>query len=92
MVKYIQNENCPYRLVDEHVFVLEPINSNFIKLNKTGSVIWMLIETAKTKEDIFKDLQNIFDINEQNETQIRGEIDAFLNMLMAKNLIISKSE
>lgn len=60
------NPDIVWRDQDENVLVFDPADGKIYKTNKSGAIVWKLLE--KPEEEIVAELMKIFDVDEEAAT------------------------
>lgn len=57
------NPDIVWREQDENVLVFDPADGKIYKTNKTGALVWKLLE--KHADNIVEELMNVYDVDEK---------------------------
>jgi len=83
--KFIKrSDNVPHREVQGELLLLNVIDGSYFGLNKTGELIWKMLDGTKTVPDIIEALKGRFNLGENTA---KKHLNDFLRELKRYNLI-----
>ncbi len=83
---YIRNHNMEFLEIDENSLVVYDENGGDTHyINETGKTIVELLETQKTKEELLRQLCELY---EASPEEISEGVDQFLDELLAKKVVV----
>ncbi len=85
-MRYIQNKDVAWRMVDHEAVLVEPTTSLVVGLSTSGALLWEFLENAHTVDEMVDLLQQRFD--DQLREQLQTDTQAFLDELMRESLLV----
>ncbi|HZH89980.1 MAG TPA: PqqD family protein [Pyrinomonadaceae bacterium] len=83
------HEHIVFTEFDDTEGVLVDLNSKrYYTLNETAMIIWRGLEGKRTREEIIRDLTDIYDVASEHAAQ---SLDNLLSMLQSRKLLSSDS-
>lgn len=70
--------------VADEILMLNIARGEYVGLNETGAVIWELLETPKTIEQLVASLLAQFEVD---ASQATAEVDAFIQQALQKGMV-----
>ena len=70
--------------IDDDRVLMDPDCGSYFALNSVASVIWELLKSPHTTDELVASLLNQYDIS---ESVCRSEVTAFIDQLVKKNLL-----
>ena len=77
-----------WRALDGNAVLLAPISGNVRVLNGIGTIIWKQLAAGRTPENIRADLLAGY---EATPEQVDADLDEFLTMLLAEEMLLSEA-
>jgi hypothetical protein len=87
--KIKRNGNSSFQIADGKAVVMLAVNSNIFTLNEIGTVIWELLETPKTVEELVAGIMKKFP--DDNQDAIMVDVDAFIMDCLKEQLLIQEA-
>ncbi|MFH1159979.1 MAG: PqqD family protein [bacterium] len=84
--KIKRNANSSFQIADGKAVVMLAVNSNIFTLNEIGTLLWELLDTPKTIEELVSGAQKKFP--EDNQGTIRQEILEFIKECLTEQLLV----
>ena len=81
-----RNSNSAFQIADEKAVIMLAENSNIFTLSETGTVIWNILETPKTVEELLAGLYEKF--TDDDKEAIKNDLMSFIHECTADKLII----
>jgi len=86
--KIKRNVNSSFQIADGKAVVMLAVNSNIFTLNEIGTVIWELLDTPKSIEELVSGTQKKFP--EDNQETILEDILEFIKECLTEQLLIQE--
>lgn len=86
--KVKRNTNSSFQIADGKAVVMLAVNSNIFTLNEIGTVIWQLLDTPKTIEELTADTLKKFP--GENPQTITEDILGFTSECIKEQLLIQE--
>lgn len=80
----VQRDDVLWRQLDDQVLVLDVPRSRYLRLNRSGSVLWQALTTPRTTADLVDVLVRTYDLDDQ---RARADVAAFLSALSERGLL-----
>ena len=85
-MRYTQNKDVAWRMVDQEAILVEPTTSLVVGLSTTGALLWEFLENPHTVNEMVDLLQQNF--SEQPRAQLESDAKIFVDELMRESLIV----
>jgi hypothetical protein len=86
----IPHEHIVFTEFDDTEGVLVDLNSKrYYTLNETAMIIWRGLEGKRTREEIIRDITDVYDVTPEHAAQ---SLDNLLSTLQARKLLPSDSD
>ena len=85
---YRQNPDVCGADLDGEMCLFDPSKAVYLNLNGSGSVIWNLLEEPRDREDLMVVLLERYEVE---EATCRREIEAFLQEITERGLVLQES-
>lgn len=86
MKRWRQGSDVAARRVDDRVVLVNLQTNHIYSLNSTGSRLWELLESARTRDELVAELREEFEVDEGDA---EGETDRLLAELEQASLVTS---
>lgn len=86
MKRWRQGSDVAARRVDDRVVLVNLQTNHIYSLNSTGSRLWELLESARTRDELVAELREEFEVD---EADAEGETDRLLAELEQASLVTS---
>lgn len=87
-MKVRRNTNSSFQIADGKAVVMLAVNSNIFTLNEIGTVIWQLLDTPRTIEDLTAVTLKKFP--DEDQEVIRKDILEFITDCVREKLLIQE--
>lgn len=84
MKNFIKNKTCLTTKLEGRMIILDTETGVYFEINETGTIIWDLLSSSKSREKIIEKIMMEFNAP---ENEIVRDVDDFLNMCIKKGLI-----
>jgi len=84
MAYKINKEDVVWRDINGEIVVLNCDSGNYYLLNKTGSLIWKLIERNTTQNEVVKKIKQKYKVS---QSQAAKDVGTLINHLKQESLI-----
>ena len=81
---FVRNPEICAAELDGEICLFEPVKSEYLNLNKTGSAIWNLLEEPNTMEFLLTELQNRYLVD---CSTCRQETEAFIREAIKRGML-----
>ena len=82
MKNFIKNKTCLTTKLEGRMIILDTETGVYFEINETGTIIWDLLSSSKSREKIIEKIMMEF-----NAPENVRDVDDFLNMCIKKGLI-----
>lgn len=86
--RYTQSREVLQRTVSEDVLLAVPDRSDMERLSGTSAVVWKLLESPKTLDEIVETLADAYGAS---PATIRADVEALLDSMRYKNLLTTET-
>ncbi|MCF7810899.1 PqqD family protein [bacterium] len=84
MLKFKQNDDIAYRVIDGEAVLLNPVNNEIHQLNETGTFMWEQHAEPQTQETLAAAVCNEFEVDYERAIK---DVEMFTRDLLNKGLI-----
>lgn len=80
----LRDDDVVWRAVEEEIVILDRLTWEYLTVNHSGTVLWRSLVGGATRNALVRTLIHEYEIGEDLAA---GDVDAFLSMLGARNLL-----
>lgn len=86
MTLRLRTEDLEWREIDSDIVILDGRDATYLTLNGSGALLWRLLATDATREELVEALLENYEVDHLTAT---ADIDAFLATLSEQGLLAS---
>lgn len=80
----IRGERLVWRALEDEIIALDMRSSNYLRFNASGAVLWKLLSTGTTRQELVSALTSGFGLS---AADARSDVDAFIGQLRDNALV-----
>jgi hypothetical protein len=82
----LRDDGLSWREIDGEVVVLDSVRSTYLTLNASGGVLWKLLQSGSTLNEMVDELTDVFDVD---RAVAAADVQSFLALCHEQNLLAS---
>jgi len=86
MTLRLRTEDLEWREIDSDIVILDAREATYLTLNGSGAVLWRLLATDATREELVRALLDAYEVDHPTAA---ADTDAFLAALSEQGLLAS---